>query len=295
MSRRQRIVQAAGGVVWRRRSNQKPEFLVIHRPRYDDWSLPKGKLDSGESYESCAAREVLEETGSTVKMGSAVGTIAYVTAARNPKRVRYWLMRHIDGDFRPNAEVDDVRWLRPRKARALLRYSRDRAVLDRAQQMVERGRSGRIYLVRNALVAEHKPWRGKDRKQPLSKRGKKQAIELADDLSRVPVTDVVTSKWTRCETTVRPVATLLGHETQRHQALVRGSSPKNVRALVAALAGRTAILCSHGDVIRAYLGGLAAGGVPLDGPAKWKRGSTWVLETRKGRVVEGHYLPPVGL
>ncbi len=295
LKRRWKHVSAAGGVVWRRRSDDKPEFLVIHRPRYDDWSLPKGKLDRGETYESCAEREVIEETGYTVKMGDEIGTISYVTQARNAKRVRYWLMKSLDGTFRPNKEVDEIRWLRPRKARAILAYSRDRAVFDRGLQMLERRRSGRIYVVRNALVAGHKPWTGKDRKRPLSKQGRKQAADLADDLARHPVTDVLSSAWARCAATVDPLATLLGHDLRYHPDLARGSSPKKMGALVASMEGRTAVLCTHGDVVRAYVGSLAAAGVPLDGPAKWKNGSTWVLETKKGRVIEGHYLPPAGL
>lgn len=288
-------IDAAGGVVWRRREDGKREFLVVHRPRYDDWSLPKGKLDAGESYESCAEREVLEETGYSVKMGDEIGTVAYVTPSGNPKRVRYWLMLQLDGEFHPNGEVDDLRWLRPRKARALLGYPRDRTVFDRGLNLVKRRRSGRIYLVRHALAGDRKQWQGVDRNRPLSLRGARQARDLADHLSSVPITDVVSSKWVRCIETVAPLASLIDLEVQRHPALAEGADRRRLEDLIRSLAGRTAVLCSHGDVIQEYLDRLAAKGVSLDGPAKWKKASTWVLDTQKGRVTSGRYLPPVGM
>ena len=168
------FIQAAGGVVWRTRDDGKVQFLVVHRPRYNDWSLPKGKLDRGESFEECAEREVREETGFRVKVGDQLGTVAYVTPAGNKKRVRYWLMEQLNGKFKPNAEVDKIRWLRPKRARATLTYSRDRAVLDRAIQKTRKRRSGRIYLVRHALAGDRNQWTGPDKKRPLSLRGQRR-------------------------------------------------------------------------------------------------------------------------
>jgi 8-oxo-dGTP diphosphatase len=120
-------VQAAGGVVMR-----DGLVAVVHRPRYDDWSLPKGKLDPGEASEEAAVREVLEETGLQVSLGQELPSVEYEVRGR-PKRVRYWRMS-VDADpgFVANDEVDDLRWLSPREAVDLLTYDRDKGVVEAA-------------------------------------------------------------------------------------------------------------------------------------------------------------------
>ena len=122
-------IQAAGGVLWRDSGDER-QFAVIHRPKYDDWTLPKGKLDPGETHEQAAVREVSEETGFSVELGAGLGETFYEHDDR-PKLVRYWSMRAVDGRFQPNREVDDIRWLPLNAARRLLTYDRDRAILDR--------------------------------------------------------------------------------------------------------------------------------------------------------------------
>ena len=122
-------VRAAGGVVTRRRDGEL-EVLLVHRPRYDDWTLPKGKLLPGESDEEGALREVEEETGLLCELGPELVSTEYVDSRGRPKTVRYWAMRPLSGSFEPHDEVDVVRWLTLDRARALLSYERDLAVLD---------------------------------------------------------------------------------------------------------------------------------------------------------------------
>lgn len=122
-------VEAAGGVLWRTDGAAR-EFAIIHRPKYDDWTLPKGKLDEGETHEQAAVREVLEETGYTVELGPALGTVSYTHGGRD-KRVEYWAMQAAEGEFAPNREVDELRWLPAGRARQLLTYDRDQELLDR--------------------------------------------------------------------------------------------------------------------------------------------------------------------
>jgi 8-oxo-dGTP pyrophosphatase MutT (NUDIX family) len=122
-------VRAAGGAVTRRR-NGELEVLLVHRPRYGDWTLPKGKLLSGESEEEGALREVEEETGLRCELGRELVTTEYVDSRGRAKTVRYWAMHPLSGRFRPHDEVDAVRWLPLDRARALLSYERDHAVLD---------------------------------------------------------------------------------------------------------------------------------------------------------------------
>ena len=119
------VVRAAGGVVWRPGPDGRPEVLVVHRPKYDDWSLPKGKLDHGEEHEAAALREVEEETGLRCRLGRPLGSLAYEDRKGRPKVVRYWAMTVEGGAFAPNAEVDAVRWLPAAGARAVLSYERD--------------------------------------------------------------------------------------------------------------------------------------------------------------------------
>ena len=122
-------MRAAGGVVWRP-AEKGPEVLLVHRPRYDDWSLPKGKADPGESDEDCARREVEEETGLRCELGPHVADSHYVDGRGRMKVARYWAMRPVDGDFEPGPEVDEVRWLPLDEARRQLSYKRDVDVLD---------------------------------------------------------------------------------------------------------------------------------------------------------------------
>ena len=121
---------AAGGVVWRRSGQATVEVLLVHRPKYDDWTLPKGKLDDGESAEEAALREVQEETGLEVTLGDELPSTDYHDRYGRPKKVRYWVMDVVRGEFQPNKEVDEVSWLTVEDARRELTYPRDRDVLD---------------------------------------------------------------------------------------------------------------------------------------------------------------------
>jgi 8-oxo-dGTP pyrophosphatase MutT (NUDIX family) len=125
------FVRAAGGAVLRSGADGDPEVLLVHRPRYDDWSLPKGKCDPGESYEDCALREVEEETGITAELGAQLPDVRYRDQKGRPKLVRYWVMRPAadPGPFEPNDEVDEVAWLPLAAAEARLSYDHDRGLL----------------------------------------------------------------------------------------------------------------------------------------------------------------------
>ena len=118
-------VKASGGVVWRRGPAGGLELVVVHRPRYDDWSLPKGKLDAGEDWQEAALREVWEEIGLRCRPGDELPPIFYDDNKGRSKAVRYWLMQPADGVFAPNDEVDEMRWMDVEAAAALLTYPHD--------------------------------------------------------------------------------------------------------------------------------------------------------------------------
>ena len=121
-----KVVRAGGGVLHRTRDDGTVEVLVIHRPRYDDWTLPKGKLERGESVEEGALREVVEETGVTAEIERRIGETAYRDRSGRPKRVTYFAMRPVSGDFTKNREVDEIRWVTLDEASELLSYDHDR-------------------------------------------------------------------------------------------------------------------------------------------------------------------------
>jgi 8-oxo-dGTP pyrophosphatase MutT (NUDIX family) len=122
-------VAAAGGLVTRSGAGGGIEIVLVHRPKYDDWTFPKGKLEAGESDEEAAVREVGEETGFACTLAEELATVRYIDARGRPKRVRYWIMTIVGGDATvPNAEVDDLRWLSPDDASTLLTYAHDQAL-----------------------------------------------------------------------------------------------------------------------------------------------------------------------
>ncbi len=129
------MIEAAGGVVWRRTANGSVKVLLVHRPRYDDWSLPKGKLDPGESARDAALREVEEETGLRCKARRELSEVRYRDRKDRTKRVRYWVMEPLGGRFEPNDEVDEVRWVAVDDAADWLTYGHDAEVVDELRRL----------------------------------------------------------------------------------------------------------------------------------------------------------------
>ncbi len=284
-----KIVRAAGGVLYRTK-RKSVEVLMVHRPRYDDWSLPKGTLDDSESYPVAALREVEEETGFTGRLGPTVGAIGYGTK-RGPKVVRYWLIEAEEGKFSPNGEVDEVAWVKPEKAQEMASYTRDTNVLDRAIQLLDDNRRSTVYMVRHANAGQ-RGGKGADHERPLSKKGQRQTAQLTRRFLRIPLTRLEASYYVRCEQTVEPLAAALDMVIGHEPTIVEGGPPEAVIQYFRSLHGESVLLSSHGDIISGVIGQLAAEGVDFDGPLEWKKGSVWTLDLDKGRVTGGRYTPP---
>jgi len=128
--RHERAVQAAGGVIVRHTPRGEMRVLLVHRPHREDWTFPKGKLEAGESHERCALREVEEETGLRCELDEELPSTYYTDSRDRPKRVRWWRMEPVEGEFAPSDEVDEIRWLTREEAGRLLSYDRDQALLE---------------------------------------------------------------------------------------------------------------------------------------------------------------------
>jgi 8-oxo-(d)GTP phosphatase len=205
------VIEAAGGVLWRPANGRfDTEIALVHRPRQDDWSLPKGKLHNGEHAVLGALREVVEETGYWAAVGMPLGGTRYRKDGM-PKRVRYWALRARQGSFAPTKEVDDLVWLPPDAAGRLAR-GRDRPIIDafRAQHPHQ---VWPLLLVRHARARTTGAWAGSDRDRPLDVRGRRQAASLAQLLDAYAVERVLAADLRRCRQTLTPLA------AERHVAI----------------------------------------------------------------------------
>ena len=199
-------IEAAGGVLWRP-DGRGLQVAVVHRPAYDDWSLPKGKLAPGEPALLGALREVREETGWECVPGRALGEVHYEKSGR-PKRVRYWSLRADRGQFQPSEEVDRLEWLTPNGARSLLDEDRDLDVLDRF--LAGSRWTWPLVLVRHASAGERGTSAGPDSARPLDATGRGQAGLLASVLSAHRPTALHAAAVTRCTSTLEPLASRVG-------------------------------------------------------------------------------------
>jgi 8-oxo-dGTP pyrophosphatase MutT (NUDIX family)/phosphohistidine phosphatase SixA len=288
-----RTVVAAGGVVWRPADDGRIEVAVVHRPRYDDWSLPKGKLDAGEHALVAACREVVEETGLEVVAGRRGPTTRYAVDGA-PKRVDYWLMRYAGGKFLANDEVDELRWLPPDDAAALVTHAHDRTVIaDAARTDVPP--EVRLLLVRHGRAGSKHEFDGPDELRPLDGKGRRQAERLAAVLPLFGPGTVAAAGPVRCRDTVAPLAATLGVEVREAPefgeqgfAVDPGSVLESVHRLLAG-PGVT-VVSSQGGVIPTLLQALGVHGHGVPGllpPAA--KGSVWALGGRRGALVADYY------
>jgi 8-oxo-(d)GTP phosphatase len=277
-----RDIVAAGAVVLR----PGRDVLLVHRPKYDDWSFPKGKRDRGEHLTATAVREVEEETGLRVRLGRPLARQRYRTT-KGMKQAHYWLARVTGADdvtgWVANDEIDEVAWVPVDKAARLLSYRRDRDTL--AEALEEPRRTTTLLVVRHALARARRGWYGDDRGRPLVVAGRQQADRLVPVLGAYGVRRVVTSSSTRCVETVAPYCLAAGVDPELLDLLSEeGVRPRRlrreVRAAVATLAdsGPTA-LCSHRPVLPEIFAALGVDDPDLE------KADLLVVHLRKGRVV----------
>lgn len=283
-------IPAAGGVVWRHRPGGKVDVAVIHRPRYDDWSLPKGKLEVGETELAGAVREVREELGSRVAVSRRLGEISYPVPL-GTKIVTYWAMRHLAGEFVPTAEVDAVEWLPPSSARDRLSYSFDRQIVSDFAAIPPP--DSVILLVRHAKAGRRSEWRGPDEQRPLEPAGTAQAARLTALLAPFRPDHIVSVDLARCVDTMQPLAQSLGLTTYIDPVFgddAFASEPQQTENALLALAkpGRVTVVCSQGVTIPGLIDRLGRGVRDSD----TKKGAFWALSFVDGNAVSTDYYPP---
>ena len=203
-----KVIEAAGGLLWRPvLGGAGIEVALVHRPKYDDWSIPKGKLEPGEPAVLGAIREIWEETGHRAVPGRPLGETRYAKDGQ-PKRVRYWSMRAVGGAFAPTEEVDQLIWLPPREAQHFLAANRDRPIATAYARDPDPTWS--VFLVRHGSAGDRSAWPGADRERPLDEQGRAQAGMLAPLLAAYDLHRVLSADVLRCLDTVGPYAARSG-------------------------------------------------------------------------------------
>jgi 8-oxo-dGTP pyrophosphatase MutT (NUDIX family) len=284
-------IVAAGAVLWRWRHSGEVEIALVHRPRYGDWSLPKGKLDPGESIWAAAVREVREETGFEATLGRSLGQAQYRvdTPAAATKTVSYFAARAGNGEFRPSKEVDELRWLPPEQALKLLSYQDDREIVRSFTTLPPD--TAALLLVRHAKAGSRRDWDGTDELRPLSARGWKQVAALCPLLLLFGANRVHSAPLTRCGQTVAGLADDLGVPLVEEPLLSEAGYEPDREAGVARLReiaaeGGTPVVCSQGGVIPDAVARLAGESGLMVDPVPSKKGSIWVLSFRRGGHLE---------
>lgn len=288
------MVLAAGGVLWRG-DPADPEVALVHRPAYDDWSLPKGKSKRGEHVLITALREVAEETGYRSRVGP------YLTASRYPvtvgrksvdKVVRYWAMREAGGEFQPTREVDGVRWLGLEEARRTVDPARDGRVLEAfARAPLD---TLPFILVRHGPTAKGRAGRGHERAQPvLARSGRAQAQTLVPVLSGVGAGQLLAADLAPCSEMLEPYAVATGLELEREARLTAAAFKGNELGMATELRERAArttdgalVVCGQRRVVAGVVASLGrASGHRAPEPLAVEKGGWWLLHHRQGDVL----------
>ncbi|KAA1250727.1 NUDIX hydrolase [Mycobacterium simiae] len=287
------VVYAAGAVLWRpSKSKGAVEIAMIHRPRYDDWSLPKGKVDPGETAPVAAVREVHEETGYHAHLGRRLMMVSY-PIDQGVKKVYYWTARRVGGEFVAGNEVDELVWLPVSEALQRLDYAQDRKVLRRFAKKPADTKT--VLVVRHGSAGSKSRFSGDDTKRPLDRKGRAQAEALVSQLLAFGACSVYAADRVRCHQTVQPLAEELGVAVHNERALTEEGYAKNPKRgrhrvlRIAAQAG-TPVICTQGKVIPDLIAWWCERDGVRSDKSRNHKGSTWVLSLSGGRLVAADHI-----
>lgn len=295
-------ILAGGGVLWRTDAEGAAiEVALVHRPRYHDWSLPKGKLDPGEHVLLGAVREVEEETGQRCVVGRPLGRQRYIRNLDSgpvPKTVRFWAMRADRGEFQPGSEVDELIWLTPEAAGTAVTMDRDRDTLaEFGAAPVDTVAFG---LVRHASAGSRTRWPGEDAQRPLDGAGRAQGAALQPLLDCYGFRRVLSADVLRCLETVAPYANAHRIPVENEPLISELGYPANpdaalARCLEILKSPEPLVMCSQGRVMPDLLSGICRHfGYPTPADAAVPKGSFWVLHLAGDRLVAVERQTPPG-
>ena len=288
------MMRAAGALLWRETQERTIEIALIHRPRYDDWTLPKGKIEEGETALQCAYRELVEETGIKASFTRQLGSIDYVENGEG-KRVIFWAAHCAlnASTFIANEEVDQLRWLPCEEAMELSTYQSDREMIANFQSQEQR--TDTLIILRHAKALERGDWDEPDSQRTLNEVGFDQAQLLIKHLEPFAIDEVYTSDYTRCVQTVTPLAHARGLSITAVPSLNEQTfeeDPSRAVAFANALKQdeKNILICSHNPVIPTMLRGILNTKLKNKDLIKLEPGDAWIVHRVKGEIVGLDYL-----
>lgn len=306
-----RPILAAGALTWREKGDGV-QVLLIHRPRYDDWSIPKGKLDKGEPFPVAAVREVAEETGYRVRLRRPLPTATYLMPDGRTKVVQYWAAtvraKIAPGPTNPQ-EVDEFRWVPLDKAQKMVTRQNDQVPIAALRRYLEAGEleTSPIIIQRHGAALSRSKWRKGEESRPLNSKGKKQARALPELLDVYDPGSVLSSPWKRCRATIEPLAKIEGLKIRTKDELTEAGHaqhPSRTAAVIERVLAQAlpTVVCTHRPVLPTVIAAVqsvAEPGVALELPQEdpyLSAGEALVLHTTgAGRVIAiERHLPNIG-
>ncbi len=288
------MIRAAGALLWREVDSRNLEIALIHRPRYNDWSLPKGKIEGGETALQCAYREVFEETGIKASLTRQLGTVEYEESGEL-KRVIFWSAHcSLDtGTFVVNEEVDELVWFTPEDALVKATHDSDRQIIDSFQ--AQEPRTDTLIILRHTKALERGDWDEADSERTLDEVGFDQAQLLIKHLEPFAIDEVYTSNYTRCVQTVTPLSHSRGLTITQVPSLNEETfenDPQRSVAFANALKQdeKNILICSHNPVIPTMLRGILNTKLKNKDLIKLEPGDAWIVHRVRGEIVGLDYL-----
>ena len=283
------VIQAAGAVLWRYSESKKIEIALVHRPRYDDWSLPKGKVEEKESHIACAYREVSEETGFKAVFGPEIGTATY-KVPEGKKVVRYWSAQAIgdaEGSVDAN-EIDEILWLEVKEAKKKLTLDDDREIVN---FFIEFGvGTTPLVLLRHAKALKRTDWDGEDSDRPLDNLGQLQAKRLLPQFYPYNISEIHSSDAYRCMQTVEDLSRVLELSCIVGLDLSEDVFSKDKEAALDYVSSlmnknKNVLICSHNPILPKVLKKLVGKKYFKELDSKLEPAEAWVIHHRDGEVV----------
>lgn len=288
------LIVAAGAVIWRRNADDAVEIALIHRVKYNDWSLPKGKLEENESLISCAYREVLEETGLTVRFGPRIGEVSY-QVGNQPKSVTYWSAKLIsEGGIPDPLEVDEVRWMLIDQALEFLTRILDKEIVRKFTEIDLDTKP--LVLLRHAQAIDRQDWAGEDTDRPLSSIGERQAKRMLSVMQPYAIEEMHSSSAVRCYETITPMARSLGADffftDSLSEDVYRKDRERPIKYIHRLLVNNYPVLvCSHNPILPEAISSFVDKfGVEVS-ETKLEPGDAWVAHHIDREVVSVEFLP----